>query len=283
MMSTPGRSAFSRAISSKPSISGILTSRTTRSGSNWRARVSASGDEWLPTTSCVAPRTRSTARTMPNLVVDDQDARRPLHGAARAYVDGAQGTVTRTRVPLRSSLWTSSVPPTSHRIERQMERPRPLPLVLVVKNGSKTRGRSSGAIPQPLSATVIAMRPGSRLNADGDHASLRAGLARVGQEVQEHLLEIALPARHRRQIVGGVDDQFDAAPLHAVLEDRQRRFQRRRHLAVVAPARAAARERQHAAEDPPAGLHRFLRPDRDPRGRPPGPSGRPADPPASAG
>src|SRR5262245_31395846 len=83
------------------------------------------------------------------LIVDDQDARRPLHSAARACVTGtAQGTVTRTRVPLPSSLFTFSVPPISHRIERQIERPSPLPLVLVVKNGSNTRGRSSGAIPQ---------------------------------------------------------------------------------------------------------------------------------------
>src|SRR5262249_30190854 len=60
-------------------------------------------------------------------------------------------TLLSTRmVPLlvRTMLWQSESPS-----------PTPAPAGLVVKNGSKTRSRLSGSIPQPLSTTRIKTRP----------------------------------------------------------------------------------------------------------------------------
>jgi hypothetical protein len=52
----------------------------------------------------------------------------------------------RERVPAPIALSTRISPP----------RPVPAPTPLVVKNGSKMRARLSGAMPQPVSVTVIA-------------------------------------------------------------------------------------------------------------------------------
>ena len=88
-----------------------------------------------------------------------------------------------------------------------------------MKNGSSTRGRFSAGIPQPVSAIEISTARLGRPHADRDPAAVRRRLARVGQQVEEHLLEIALAAGDFRQVVGHVDRQLDAAPAHAVLQD----------------------------------------------------------------
>ena len=64
------------------------------------------------------------------LVVDDEDARGPLHGCrVRAWWnERRQGTVTCDVGCPPGSLSTLIVPPTSHTIERQIDRPSPLPL-----------------------------------------------------------------------------------------------------------------------------------------------------------
>src|SRR5262245_3025420 len=97
----------------------------------------------------------------PWFVVHDENTGSVLHTAARAAGTGTHGTVTRIRVPLCCSLCRLMVPPTSQRIDRQMDNPRPLPLILVVKNGSKTLLTFSGAMPQPVSATAMDKRSDS--------------------------------------------------------------------------------------------------------------------------
>ena len=76
-------------------------------------------------------------------------------------------------------------------------RPVPLPTSLVVKKGSKTRSRTSGGIPQPLSATDnLTYDPGTapghgslvqndvpRL--DLEHAAIRHGIAPIQGQVEE--------------------------------------------------------------------------------------------------
>src|SRR5436309_4089397 len=94
------------------------------------------------------------------LIVDDQDAGW-FHASCSCCGIGAGGTVTSTRVPLPSSDWMLIVPPASQMIDRQIVNPRPLPFGLVVKNGSRTRERCSGAIPDPPSVMTITT-PSSR-------------------------------------------------------------------------------------------------------------------------
>ena len=74
-----------------------------------------------------------------------------------------------------------------------MAMPRPVPLALVVKNGSKILGRCSGGMPGPLSRTAmrIAGWPSSSglLGPDLDGDRGRAGRQGVVQDVAEDLLE----------------------------------------------------------------------------------------------
>src|ERR1041384_565326 len=49
--------------------------------------------------------------------------------------------------------WTAIAPPWSSTTRRTIARPRPVPWVLPVKNGSKILSRSSSATPGPRSAT----------------------------------------------------------------------------------------------------------------------------------
>ena len=86
----------------------------------------------------------------------------------------------------------------------------PLPASLVVKKGSKRRARTSGAMPQPVSATVSRIPALAPDGGEGDAgavsideaASLRHGVARVHREVQDHLLELARVGPHGGEVAG---------------------------------------------------------------------------------
>ena len=81
--------------------------------------------------------------------------------------------------------------------------PVPRPTGLVVKNGSKMRGSTSGVIPAPLSCTssTACRSPSRGPQLDADLVLLRARLGhrlrRVEQEVHDHLLEPRLVAPTR--------------------------------------------------------------------------------------
>ena len=111
-----------------------------------------------------------------------------------------------TRVPVPGSLCIAMVPSTSQRIERQIDRPRPLPCGLVVKNGSShprqmlLRNAASGVGDGRSRRRARSMRGLNR-----DAPAVRHRLARVGEQVEKHLLEIALAAGDRRKVVGHVD------------------------------------------------------------------------------
>src|SRR5216110_2476004 len=79
------------------------------------------------------------------LVVDDQDA--ASHGVS------ASGRVTRTVRPAPSPGAATIVPPWASTAWRAIARPRPVPLCLVEKKGSKRRGSASAGTPGPLSVT----------------------------------------------------------------------------------------------------------------------------------
>ena len=96
------------------------------------------------------------------------------------------------------------------------------------------------------------------LDADRDPPAVRRRFARVGEQVEKHLLEIALAAGDFRKIVGHVDRQLDAAAAHAVLQDGRRRFDGAPHLPVAASPRRVPGKGQHPAENAAADLQRLL-------------------------
>src|SRR3990167_6370912 len=94
-----------------------------------------------------------------------------------------------TTVPCPSALSTWIAPRCSSRIRWQIASPRPRPLSLVVKNGSKIRARTASVMPAPSSATCAS-------------TMLRAPAHRVegvAHEVVEHLEQAVLVAEDRRQ------------------------------------------------------------------------------------
>src|SRR6266851_3981923 len=88
--------------------------------------------------------------------------RMPAHGSAvQAPGGGAAGSRMRNRVPTPTLLATSISPPIAVMRLWQIERPSPVPTPtgLVVKKGSKMRGRTSSGIPMPVSEISTATRP----------------------------------------------------------------------------------------------------------------------------
>ena len=67
------------------------------------------------------------------------------------------GRITVNTVPVPTVLSTRIRPPCSLTIPYETDRPRPAPVGLVVKNGSKFCPRCSGAIPCPVSVTDISI------------------------------------------------------------------------------------------------------------------------------
>src|SRR3989454_7546109 len=88
------------------------------------------------------------------LVVGDQDADLATHA----------GSTTRKRLPLPGREVTSIRPPWSVTIPWAMASPRPVPCPggLVVKNGSKIRGRTSSGTPGPSSSNSTSTSPRCR-------------------------------------------------------------------------------------------------------------------------
>ena len=66
-----------------------------------------------------------------------------------------KGSVKWTMVPQDLCDDAHSRPPCASTIDRQMERPRPIPSPFVVKKGSNIRSRLPGSIPVPVSVTVM--------------------------------------------------------------------------------------------------------------------------------
>src|SRR4029077_7555943 len=82
------------------------------------------------------------------LVVDDQQFVPLLHGLSAACAPPVSGTHTLMVVPFPGSLATVMTPPWASTMRRASGRPRPVPCPtgLVVKKGSKIRGRTSAVM-----------------------------------------------------------------------------------------------------------------------------------------
>src|SRR5262249_60367084 len=89
------------------------------------------------------------------IVVHDEDP--GSHGCSFPLSDLAAGSQTVNIVPWPTSLVTRRSLPFDRIRSRQIESPRPVPALagLVLKKGSKIRGRISAGIPSPVSSTVI--------------------------------------------------------------------------------------------------------------------------------
>ena len=113
------------------------------------------------------------------------------------------GNLTVTVVPLPTSLAIESLPPCSSTSDFEMARPRPEPpLVLVNWFSTCSKGRPSfsmslGGMPMPVSAIVIyGIFAVERRPTSVTLPALRRELHRIGDEVDEHLLE-RRACRHR--------------------------------------------------------------------------------------
>ncbi len=217
MMRSSGRSFLMRGIRSSPFSSGITTSVMTRSPSpsdTQRHRVAA----LLGGAHVVAEPAQRLAqhRADGSVVVGDEDGRGVLMPAlpaaafrrarrpadARGTPCGAAGCRTRSRRHGRRSPW------------RRARDRGPLPLCLVVTNGSNRCGRRSSGMPSPLSVTETTSGRCTRLSLpatasrtpcwiggrEHDLAALRRRrLGGVLDEVEESLDQQVAIAVHRRQ------------------------------------------------------------------------------------
>ena len=132
----------------------------------------------------------------------------------------AGGSVTRTVVPRPTSLSMAISPRASFTMDRETDRPRPVPSPagLVVTKGSKTRPirrrRDAGAGVRHLdhhAAPVVDPRARPDLVAAG--VSLGDGVGRVDEEVQEDLAEARLVDGHRRHLAVVAHDARPPAQL----------------------------------------------------------------------
>ena len=86
------------------------------------------------------------------VIVDDQNPCR--HAAIPLLVCASCFSRTVTLVPLPISLVIVIVPPCCSTICFTIGKPRPVPKLLVLKSGSNTFGKTSAAMPAPVSATA---------------------------------------------------------------------------------------------------------------------------------
>ena len=114
-------------------------------------------------------------------------------------------------------------------------------------------------MPSPVSAMTMSTPACGRARADRSRPPLRlasrALVSRLSSTCSRSLCPQATGGRGRRR---HVDDELDAASFDAGPENGQRRLDGGAHVAGAAAPHAAAGERQHAAEDPPAHLQRLL-------------------------
>ena len=121
------------------------------------------------------------------------------------------GSVKAKVEPAPTRLRTQIRPPCSSMNRRATASPRPVPSAACAagptcRNSSNIASWCSGAMPTPVSATEISDHPVPDRGGHVDPAPLAGELDRVGQEVEEHLLHLALvgPDRSPRPLLDGV-------------------------------------------------------------------------------
>ena len=112
-------------------------------------------------------------------------------------------------------------------MRRAVARPRPVPCPtsLVVKNGSKTRSRTSGGIPGPSSVISTHSAVAVAARGDRDRAALAERVDRVVEQVRPHLVELGAAHGQLGQRAVVVAHDLDLGVLELVAEHRERRLQ----------------------------------------------------------
>src|SRR5262249_43135736 len=125
----------------------------------------------------VAQPGQALAEVVPDvgLVVGDHDAQGLLHGVSR-------GRVIRISAPPPAPGPTAMCPPCASTMRFAIAMPRPVPFVLVVKNGSKMRCRCSGPRPGPLSRTATRTAGPPPASASEQRTSMRTGSGQAARE-----------------------------------------------------------------------------------------------------
>ena len=152
--STPTYSRIrSRPLSSGMTLSTMNTSNERSASSRWASRgLVVSMTSW--------PASRSARPSALRIFSSSSTSRIDPRGwpSLRAPVgpcDGCGRQVDADLVPRPGVLATAIVPPSPSTMFLAIGRPRPVPPRLVVKYGSKTRGRSAASMPTPWSAMTI--------------------------------------------------------------------------------------------------------------------------------
>src|SRR3546814_3429544 len=96
------------------------------------------------------------------VVIDDEDGGFSHGGTPCSDPSGTSGTVNRNVTPPPSFGATHSRPPWASMIDRLIDRPSPMPLLLVVTKGWKSFPATSGSSPGPVSRTVTSAMPPMR-------------------------------------------------------------------------------------------------------------------------
>ena len=151
---------------------------------------------------------------------------------------GPIGSETVATVPSPSRLRMATVPPWASTMRRVMGSPSPVPPSRVVKNASNARGRTSPAMPSPVSRTSMASPSGVAPDSDHDRAPGRRRLERVQHEVQHRVLQ--LEAVRHDGLGPAFDDQRERHALAGALgadEGREVREQRAHRHGLQAEAR----------------------------------------------
>ena len=130
---------------------------------------------------------------------------------------------------------TEISPPWPSTIRFTTARPRPVPVALVVKNGSKMRVRISAGMPGPVSSTSSSTPPASAADAHAQPAAAGHGLDRVDGHVEHRLPDQPRVHGHR----GKVGAHVDAPPPPRLAPSAQRgRHRLVHHAGPGAPAGA---------------------------------------------
>ena len=193
MTGVPGRSRWAASSTSSPLPPGMRRSLITRSRSRVSSARAGAAD--------VGRRHRLVAEA------GEQDRRGSRAGGRRRRRPAPSPPLTPPprsagrrmvkQAPPGGWLSAAIVPPCSSTMRRAMARPRPVPSGLVVQNGENRRGRTSGAMPGPLSAHATTTQPS--VAAAGERSSPGPCIACSAfcSQVEQHLVELIGAAAHR--------------------------------------------------------------------------------------
>ena len=210
------RRASSRRASSSPSTPSRADGRP-RSRRPPGRRGSRSAERRSSSTTSTVPRGRGSSTGS----ADGRERRR------RSRAPDGPGSRTRTCCRRRRSLSIHSRPPCSSTIRRDSVSPRPVPSVLAARRAAA----ALEGLEDPLALLLGDADPRvahadvhlARCHAprvDRDRPAVRRELDRVAEQVEHHLLELQLVARHRADLGRHVQLQRDALALGALAHHR---------------------------------------------------------------